>query len=139
MLSLFWKPLWEVGPEVLPLGFYTFKGGVEEAAATLLLNLIFHSAYLQRGRDLFARSAYGSRHCPTPDKLPRQLETDLQEVVDLLRVKDPQSLKRSYEALTKVMREVSPRVMRRSHPAPHRAARRSLEAASASWPTGSRT
>ena len=114
VLSLFWKPLWEVGPEVLPLAFHTFKGGVEEAAATLLLNHITRHIFNEDAT--YLREALTALAIADPE-LPRQLETDLQEVVDLLRVKDPQSLKRSYEALTKVMREVSPRVMRRAHPA----------------------
>lgn len=37
-LSSTWKPLWNLGSEVLPLAFGSFKGGYEEAGATLLLH-----------------------------------------------------------------------------------------------------
>jgi len=38
VLALWWAELWKPGGEVLPLAFHFFKGGHEEAAATLPLN-----------------------------------------------------------------------------------------------------
>ena len=38
VLALWWAELWKPGGEVLPLAFHSFKGGHEEAAATLPLN-----------------------------------------------------------------------------------------------------
>lgn len=43
VLALRWKSLWELGQGVLSLAFHGFKGGYEEAAATLLLNHVTRS------------------------------------------------------------------------------------------------
>ncbi len=45
VLSLWWAPLWELGPGVLPIGFQSFKGGPEEAAAILVLNHVTKSLF----------------------------------------------------------------------------------------------
>ena len=39
------EPLWDLGGGVLPLAFHTFKGGTEEAAATLLLNHVTRNIF----------------------------------------------------------------------------------------------
>lgn len=45
VLSLWWAPLWELGPGVLPIAFQSFKGGPEEAAAILVLNHVTKSLF----------------------------------------------------------------------------------------------
>jgi DNA helicase-2/ATP-dependent DNA helicase PcrA len=40
-----WKPLRDLGGCVLPLAFHAFKGGTEEAAATLLLNHVTRNIF----------------------------------------------------------------------------------------------
>ena len=112
VLGLFWKPLWDVGPEVLPIAFQSFKGGVEEAAATLLLNHVTRNIFNEDAT--YLREALTALAI-TDLELPRQLEDDLQAVVDLLRTPGREALVRSYEALTRAMGRISPRQMRPAH------------------------
>jgi DNA helicase-2/ATP-dependent DNA helicase PcrA len=45
VLASTWNQLWEVDNHVLPLAFHAFKGGLEEAAATVLLNHVTRSVF----------------------------------------------------------------------------------------------
>jgi DNA helicase-2/ATP-dependent DNA helicase PcrA len=70
VLGLFWKPLWEVGSNVLPLAFHAFKGGSEEAAATLLLNHLTRNILSEDAT--YLRDALTALAIEDPD-VPRQL------------------------------------------------------------------
>ena len=83
MLSLHWKPLWQAGNLVLPLAFHAFKGGSEEAAATLLLNQVTRNIFSEDAT--YLRDALTAPAIDHPDT-PRRLESQLQEVVEQLRV-----------------------------------------------------
>ena len=61
VLGLHWKPLWQAGDHVLPLAFHAFKGGSEEAAATLLLNHVTRNIFSEE-RHLPARRADSTGH-----------------------------------------------------------------------------
>ncbi|MEU2797522.1 UvrD-helicase domain-containing protein [Streptomyces sp. NPDC007117] len=45
VLAREWKPLWNTHPRVLPLAFRSASGNTQEAASTLLLNQLTHSAF----------------------------------------------------------------------------------------------
>ena len=112
VLALFWKPLWEIGPEVLPLAFHAFKGGIEEAAATLLLNHVTRHVFSEDAT--YLRDALTALAIIDQD-VPRQLEGELQRVVELLRVPGKPALNAAYNALVAVIGEVSRRPMRPAH------------------------
>ena len=114
VLSLWWRPLWELGPGVLPLAFHSFKGGYEEAAGTLLLNhftrAIFDldATYLN---DALTALAIQDRD------VPRRLEPHLQRIADTLRTGGKPAVRKAYEELVAVVKTVSPRELRPAHPA----------------------
>ena len=112
VLALWWKELWDLGGGVLPLAFHAFKGGYEEAAATLLLNHVtrnifdFDATYLN--------DALTALNIQDRD-IPRQLEPALQEVVEILRPGGRDAVKAAYIQLVKVVGSVSARELRRPH------------------------
>lgn len=114
VLALWWKQLWELGAGVLPLAFQAFKGGYEEAAATLLLNHVTRSVF-----DLDATyiNAALTALAVRDREVPRLLESSLQQVAETLRSGGRTALIAAYGQLVEVVREVSPRRLRRAHPA----------------------
>jgi DNA helicase-2/ATP-dependent DNA helicase PcrA len=114
VLALMWKPLWELGGGVLPLAFHAFKGGTEEAAATLLLNHVTRNIF---SLDATYLNDALTALAITDRDVPRQLEADLQEVAEALRTPGRAALNAAYDHLLEVVRTVSPRGLRRAHPA----------------------
>ncbi len=114
VLALWWRSLWELGSGVLPIAFHTFKGGYEEAAATLLLNhvtrnvLDLDATYL---KDALTALAIRDR------EVPRLLEPDLQRVAETLRSGGRKAVTAAYDELVEVVCQVSPRRLRPAHPA----------------------
>jgi DNA helicase-2/ATP-dependent DNA helicase PcrA len=112
VLALLWKNLWDLGAGVLPLAFHRFKGGYEEAAATLLLNhvtrgiLDLDAIYLN---DALTALAIQDR------EVPRRLEPDLQRVAEILRAGGKGSISDAYDQLVDVVKTVSPRDLRPAH------------------------
>ena len=114
VLALTWKPLWDLGGGVLPLAFQAFKGGTEEAAATLLLNQVTRSIFNLDATYLGdALTALGI----TDRDVLRQLEPQLQEVAEALRTPGKTALKAAYGRLVEVVGTVSPRDLRAAHQA----------------------
>lgn len=112
VLALKWKGLWEIGPTVLPLAFHGFKGGYEEAAATLLLNHVTRNVL-----DLdatYLNDALTALNVQDRD-VPRLLEPALQEVVEILRPGGKEAVKAAYLELVKVIGTVSARELRKPH------------------------
>ena len=112
VLGLFWRPLWEIGPTVLPLAFQAFRGGIEEAGATLLLNHVTRHTFSEDAtylRDALTALAI------TDQDVPRQIEAELQRVVDLLRTSGRPALNIAYAQLATVIRGISSRSMRPAH------------------------
>lgn len=114
VLSLRWKPLWQAGNQVLPLAFHAFKGGSEEAAATLLLNHVTRNIFSEDAT--YLRDALTALAIDDPDT-PRRLESQLQEVVEQLRLPGKAALNAAYGKLSDVVATVSPRTLRPAHPA----------------------
>jgi DNA helicase-2/ATP-dependent DNA helicase PcrA len=112
VLGLFWKNLWQVGSRVLPLAFHAFKGGTEEAAATLLLNHVTRNIFSEDAT--YLRDALTALAIEDPD-VPRRLEPELQEIAELLRAPGKDALNAAYGRLIEVVGTVSPREMRRAH------------------------
>lgn len=112
VLALFWKPLWEVGSSVLPLAFHAFKGGTEEAAATLLLNHLTRNIFSEDAT--YLRDALTALAIEDPD-VPRRLEAELQEIAERLRLPGKDTVNAAYGRLTEVVATVSPRSMRPAH------------------------
>ncbi|HUZ54394.1 MAG TPA: UvrD-helicase domain-containing protein [Streptosporangiaceae bacterium] len=112
VLGLFWKPLWEIGNHVLPLAYHAFKGGTEEAAATLLLNHLTRNVFSEDAT--YLRDALTALAITDPD-VPRQLEPELQEIAELLRIPGKAALNAAYGRLVEVVATVSPRLLRRAH------------------------
>ena len=115
VLALHWKSLWELGGGVLPLAFHAFKGnGYEEAAATLLLNHVTRSIF---GLDATYLNDALTALAISDVEVPRQLEPDLQAVLDILRPGAPAAVKAAYRRLVDVVKTVSPRELRLPHAA----------------------
>ncbi len=114
VLGLHWKPLWQAGDHILPLAFHAFKGGSEEAAATLLLNHVTRNVLSEDAT--YLRDALTALAIEDPE-IPRRLEPQLQEVVELLRIAGKPSLLAAYGKLREVVSTVSPRALRAAHPA----------------------
>lgn len=114
VLALTWKQTWDVGHHVLPLAFHAFKGGNEEAAATLLLNHLTRNVLSEDATYLAdALTALAILDA----EVPRQLEPELQQVGDLLRDDGRAALLAAYGHLVAVMGQVTERPMRKAHPA----------------------
>ena len=113
-LALWWKELWEVGGGVLPLAFHSFKGGYEEAAATLLLNHVTRNIFDMDATHL--GDALTALNIQDRD-VPRQLESELQEVIDTLRPGGAGHVKAAYIQLVGVVGTVSARHLRAPHTA----------------------
>lgn len=113
-LALRWAELWDIGGEVLPLAFSSFKGGYEEAAATLLLNHLtlnvfgLHATYLNDALTaLDVQDADASQ----------ELEPALQDVIEILRLGGKDAVKAAYLQLVEAIGIVSERNLRKLHPA----------------------
>lgn len=112
VLATEWKPLWELGPGVLPLAFSGFKGGYEEAAATLLLN---HVTRAVLGLDAaFLKDALTALDIRDRD-VPEQLEPALQGVTETLSAGTKASVTNGYLQLVEVCRSVTRRRFRAPH------------------------
>lgn len=112
-LAVQWKHLWELGDGVLPLAFHAFKGGNEEAAATLLLNHLTRNIFSLDATYLFdAMTALAIEDRDTP----RQLEPALQAVTETLRHGGKPAVTAAYQQLIDTMRTVSPRQFKPPHP-----------------------
>jgi DNA helicase-2/ATP-dependent DNA helicase PcrA len=109
VLSREWKALWAAGDHILPLAFGSFKGGYEEAAATLLLNQLTRSVFNEDAT--YVRDALTALAIEGPDAT-RQLAPQLQEVLRLLKRPGKTALKAAYGQLDQVIRTVSPRKLR---------------------------
>ncbi len=112
VLALWWKELWELGPGVLPLAFHAFKGGHEEAAATLLLN---HAT-----RNIFSLDAIYLNDALTALAISDrdvvgQIAPDLQEVTEMLRLGSNSSVRAAYHQLSELISRISPRRLKPVH------------------------
>lgn len=114
VLGLFWKPLWEIGEQVLPLAYHSFKGGTEEAAATLLLNHVTRNIFSEDAT--YLGDALSALAIDDAD-VPQQLAPQLQRVVELLRVPGRTALNAAYRELVQAIDMVSPRELRGGHAA----------------------
>lgn len=111
-LALWWAELWDLGGGVLPLAFHTFKGGYEEAAATLLLNHVTRNVFdLDATYLVDALTALNVQDHDTP----RKLEPALTEVVDILRPGGKDGVRAAYLRLVEVVGSVSARELRQPH------------------------
>lgn len=113
-IALWWKDLWAVGGGVLPLAYHSFKGGYEEAAATILLNHVTRNVL-----DLdatYLTDALTALNIQDRD-VPRQLETDLQRVIETLKPGTAEAVKAAYLELVAVIGTVSARTLRPPHAA----------------------
>jgi DNA helicase-2/ATP-dependent DNA helicase PcrA len=113
-IALRWKDLWGVGGGVLPLAYQSFKGGNEEAAATLLLNHVTRTVL-----DLDATylgDALTALDIQDQDA-PRRLEPKLQSVVETLKPGTPAAVQAAYTQLVDVIGTVSDRSLRKPHKA----------------------
>ena len=111
-LATEWADLWDLRGEVLPLAFHSFKGGYEEAAATLLLNHVTRSIF-----DLdatYLNDALIALNVSDRD-VPRKLEPQLQRVVDVLCSGGRDGVKAAYLLLVEVVSGVSSRELRPPH------------------------
>jgi DNA helicase-2/ATP-dependent DNA helicase PcrA len=114
VLALWWKELWDLGGGVLPLAFHSFKGGYEEAAATLLLNHVTRNVF-----DLdatYLNDALTALNVQDIDA-PRKIEGALQEVVEILRPGGKVAVKAAYLQLVHAISRVSARELRKPHAA----------------------
>lgn len=114
VLALWWKNLWELGAGVLPLAFHGFKGGYEEAAATLLLNHVTRGVFSLDAtylNDALTALAIQDREAP------RHLEPDLQRVAETLRTGGKSGVTAAYDQLIDAVKILSPRHFRAAHSA----------------------
>ncbi|MGX5692486.1 UvrD-helicase domain-containing protein [Dermacoccus abyssi] len=114
VIALWWKDLWNVGGGVLPLAYHSFKGGYEEAAATLLLNHVTRNIL-----DLdatYLTDALTALNIQDKD-IPRQLEPEFQSVIETLKPGTAAAVKAAYLQLVAVINSVSARTLRAPHAA----------------------
>lgn len=114
VLASKWASLWELGPRVLPMGFQSFKGGPEEAAAILVLNHVT--------RSLFSTDAIYVKEAVTALAIVAEdffvdAEPRLQQIVDVLsRDAKPAQLKAhvktGYQLLSELVADYSPRQLK---------------------------
>lgn len=114
VLALTWRSMWELGAGVLPLAFHGFKGGYEEAAATLLLNHVTRGVFDQDAT--YVGDALTALAIPDRQAL-QHLEPDLQRVAETLRVGGRLAVKAAYGELVRVVNILSPRRLRPAHAA----------------------
>jgi DNA helicase II / ATP-dependent DNA helicase PcrA len=112
VLALWWKNLWDLGAGVLPLAFQAFKGGYEEAAATLLLNHVTRSVLNLNA--VYLADALTALAIQDKD-VPRRLEPEFQVVTETLRLGGKGSVNAAYSQLVDVIKTVSPRSLRPAH------------------------
>jgi DNA helicase II / ATP-dependent DNA helicase PcrA len=112
VLALWWKNPWDLDAGVLPLAFHGFKGGYEEAAATVLLNHITRAVLNLDA--VYLGDALTALAIQDKD-VPRRLEPDLQAVTETLRVGGKGSINAAYGKLVDVVKTVSPRNLRPAH------------------------
>ncbi|GAB3837330.1 hypothetical protein GCM10028799_76290 [Kribbella italica] len=112
VLSLYWKPLWELGAEVLPLAFQSFKGGHEEAAATLVLNHVARNIFSLDAT--YLNDALTALAISDRDVL-RQIEPDLQAITDLLHEGGKSGIRAGYIRVCELIEAISPRRLRKPH------------------------
>jgi DNA helicase-2/ATP-dependent DNA helicase PcrA len=112
VLALWWKRLWELGSGVLPLAFHAFKGGYEEAAATLLLNHITRNTF---GLDATYLNDSLTALAITDRDIPRQIEAGMQEVLETLRATGPGSVTLAYGQMARLIETISARPLRPAH------------------------
>ena len=114
VLSLLWAPLWKLGPSVLPIGFQSFKGGPEEAAAILVLNHVTkrifstEATYLREALTSLAISGEG---------FFADADARLQRIVDILSqdgtaAAKGRHLKAAYALLASLIADYSPRELK---------------------------
>ena len=114
VIALWWKDLWNVGGGVLPLAYHSFKGGYEEAAATILLNHVTRNIL-----DLdatYLADALTALNIQDRD-VPRQLEPELQRVIEIIKPGTAAAIKAAYLELVAVIGTVSARTLRAPHAA----------------------
>jgi DNA helicase-2/ATP-dependent DNA helicase PcrA len=112
VLAVEWKPLWELSDCVLPIAYGSFKGTAEEASATLLLNYMTRTTL---GLDATYLNDSLTALAITEREVLNQLESEFQQIVDLLRPGGQPALRAAYEKLIDLMNKVSPRTLRATH------------------------
>jgi DNA helicase-2/ATP-dependent DNA helicase PcrA len=112
VLALWWKKLWELGPGLLPLAFHAFKGGHEEAAATLLLNHATRSIF---SLDATYLNDALTALAITDRDVPRQIEPQLQAITETLRAGGKASVTAAYIQMADLVSHISPRRLRQAH------------------------
>jgi len=114
VLAVEWKPLWDLSDCVLPIAYGSFKGTAEEASATLLLNYMTRTTL---GLDATYLTDSLTALAIREREVLSQLESEFQQIIDLLRPGGQPALRAAYENLIGLMREVSPRHLRAPHSA----------------------
>ncbi|WP_143073484.1 UvrD-helicase domain-containing protein [Actinokineospora terrae] len=112
VLAVTWKQLWAAGERILPLAFQSFKGGSEEAAATLLLNHVTSTVFGRQAT--YLTEALLALGIDDPD-ITDQVYSKLQDVLDLLARNDKMAVTNAYSALAEVIKSVSSRQLRPAH------------------------
>ncbi|OKJ92942.1 UvrD-helicase domain-containing protein [Amycolatopsis sp. CB00013] len=113
-LATEWKPLWQASDGILPLAFHSFKGGIEEAAATLLLNHVTRSALGENAT--YLADALMTLSINAPDAA-EQLNNELHQVVETLVGSEKDPVRAAYAKLAEITASFSPRRLRRAHAA----------------------
>ncbi len=109
VLGTEWKPLWELGEMVLPLAFRGFKGTVEEAAATILLNHVTRNVL---GEDATYLGDALTSLAITDVETPRKLEPELAGILEMLKAPGRPAAATAWTDLTRILNQVSPRQFR---------------------------
>ncbi len=119
-IALYWKDLWAVGGGVLPpLAYHSFKGGYEEAAATLLLN---HATRNILDLDAtYLGDALAALNIQDRD-IPRQLEPPVAGRDRDAPARHTRGHQAAYNQLVTVVGAVSARYLRPPPRSPHQTA-----------------
>jgi DNA helicase-2/ATP-dependent DNA helicase PcrA len=112
VLATEWKKLWTASNRILPLAFHAFRGGMEEAAATLLLDHVTRTVLGESA--VYLGDSLTALAINDPE-VPKQLESGLQRVVEILVSSDNGSLNAAYRELADVLKTISPYPLRDAH------------------------
>ena len=115
VLALEWAPLWELGPGVLPIGFKSFKGGYEEAAAILVLNHVTQSVFSVEAT--YLGDALTSLGVIDEDDFLPTIGARLHAIVETLRSPGASAVRDAYAQLAALVAQHTTRALRKAHPA----------------------
>jgi DNA helicase-2/ATP-dependent DNA helicase PcrA len=106
ILATTWRPLWDLGPTVLPLAFASTTATSQEAAATILLNRLTQAAFNRKAT--FFDDALTTLGIRNPEQVTTR-DHDLDAAMGLLDSPHPGAVQQAWRALVSVIGPIATR------------------------------